>query len=515
MARVVVKGLAQYGMITDTPPFETPANAWTETINCSFTNGGVTKAGIRMPVMNKSIGEINKIYNKDSKIFYGTPDKIYVTNGITNIDVCRPEAYVADQEWYATELSNVIIFCNSSNVPQMYRPADSKFSDLTAWGKENGQKEWRTSKIRAFKNFLIAVGTQEDGVEYPQRIRWSDLALPNEVPPSWDATDTTKSAGFNDLSEARGELVDAVQMGEYMMLYTTEEVFVMTYVGGNEIFSFRKLFDNISIIAPECAAPVNGGHIVLTSSDVVLHNGSSWKSIIDGKIKDKLYQAIITTSKHRIRVQQYPSKQEVWILYPSTINSYLDRCAIYSTSTGTWTLRELPNVTAINYGVVPNDNNLIYDYQDYTYDADNAVNNDPYNGIGQDFVRNSLYVSTIENVWWAMDEGSSGTVNLPSTAIKQNIDFDDYGMEAADHKMVKGIYPQIKGAGKMYISVGVAENPYDDPYWSDAQEFDIRTDRKVDFRTTGRYISVRFQSFEEDPWTLTSYAIDVVPRGTR
>lgn len=512
MAQVIVKGLSQYGIITDVPPFETPANAWTEVRNCSFDNGGISKSGTRTEVMIPSAAIPNKIYAKNQFIYYGTSDKIYQSNGKINIDVSRSaSAYLADIEWFIAELSNVMIFTNESNVPQMLKPSDTKFADLTAWGIENGTKSWRTSKIRSYKNFLIAIGMQEDGVDFPQRIRWSDLALPNSVPPSWDATSTTNSAGFNDLSEAKGKLVDAVPMGDYLVLYTTQEVYLMSYVGGNDIFTFRKIFDDLSILSSECAVQVNAGHFLVTSSDIVIHNGSSWTSIIENKIKDDLFVIISSSQTSKIKVQNYPAKQEVWVLYPSTINASLDRAAIFSLITQTWTYRELPNVSAISYGRLPSDDDLIYDYQAYTFDSD--LNS--FNGIGQDFVRNSLYVATAENVWWAVDEGSGGTTNLPSTAIKQNIDFDDNGLEATSHKMVMAVYPQFRGSGTVSISIGVSENPFDTPKWGNAVPFDVSKDRKVDFRTTGRYISIKFESFGSDYWTLTSYGIDIVPRGTR
>lgn len=517
MAQVVVKGLSQYGVITDVPSFETPINAWSEIRNCSFTDGGISKSGTRLQVLVPSVDNVNKIYNKDGFIYYSTPTKLYQNNGKVNIDVSRASgSYLTNTEWYTAELSNVIIFSNESNVPQMFKPSDTKFSDLTAWGTESGSSHsWRTKKIRAYKNFLIAIGMQEDGVEYPQRIRWSDLALPNTVPTSWDASDTTKSAGFNDLSEAKGDLVDAIQMGDYLILYTTQEVYLMTYVGGNDIFSFRKIFDELSILAPECAVQVNGGHFLVTSSDVVIHNGSTWQSVVENKIKDQLYNAISAASNNKVKVQNYPAKQEVWILYPSTATAVLDRAAIFSLTTNTWTFRELPNVTAISYGRLPSDDDLIYDYQNYTFDSLNQVNLDPYNGIGQDFVRNSLFVSTKENIWWAVDEGSGGTVYLPSVAVKNYIDFDDYGIEATSHKMIRSVYPQIKGDGIVNISIGVSENPYDAPSWSNAVPFNIATDRKADFRVSGRYISIRFESFGQENWNMTSFAIDAVQRGTR
>ena len=391
-------------------------------------------------------------------------------------------------------------------------PTSSRFEDLTAWGVENGATvPWRTKKIRAYKNFLIAIGMQEDGTDYTQRVRWSNIAIPNAAPDSWDATSTTGSAGFNDLSEARGELMDALQMGEYLILYTTQEVFLVSYVGGNDIFTFRKIFDDISLLAPECMCQVKGGHFVVTTSDIVIHNGSTYQSIIENRIKRDLFQTMNVGDTTVAKVQYYPAKQEVWVLYPSSKGAYLDRAAIYSLNSQTWTYRELPNVTAIAYNILPTDNDRIIDLQTMLIDEDNQT----FNGVGQDFVRGSLFVNTYELEWWAVDEGTGGTVNLPSVAVKQNIDFDDYGLEATSHKMVMGIYPQISGTGKVFISVGTAENPYDAPDWSESVEFTVGVDRKADFRVSGRYISIRFEAFAKEYWTLTSYGIDIQTRGTR
>ena len=508
MPQVIIKGLAQYGTITDIPSFETPVNAWTEVLNCSFINGGIAKSNTRVEVLTPALDTVSKMYTKNGFVFYGTKNKIYRATQYESMDVSRiSSTYVDSNQWFITELSNVLIFTNDSNIPQMFKPTDTKFSDLTGW-----DANWRTSKIRAFKNFLIAVGTTENGVDYPQRIRWSDLALPNTVPTSWNATDTTKSAGFNDLSEAKGNITDIVQFGDVMVIYTTREVYLMTYVGGNDIFTFRKIFDDISMLSTECAAQINGGHFVVTSSDVVVHNGSSWKSVIQDKIKQQLFNIIQNSDINTVKVQNYPAKQEVWVLYSSTFTAgVLDRAAIYSITNDNWTFRDIPNATAIAYGILPSDDDLIYNFQDYTYDSDSNT----FNGIGQDFVRNSLFIVTDDLKWWAVDEGTTGTINLPSTAIKQNIDFDDYGLEATSHKMIKSIYPQIQGTGSVFISIGVAESAFDPPMWSNAVEFNISTDRKADFRVSGRYISIRFQSFDQDFWNMTSYGIDVVPRGTK
>lgn len=513
MPQVVVNNLDKLGVVSDIAPFNTPPNAFTSARNVSFINGGVAKSGNRTEVLVPAEERANATYSKDGAIYYGTKDSIYRNTGVDNILMNKgglPYTPIA-HKWNITELSNVLIFNNGVEAPQMLIPQQPTFADLTAWGYENGeQKTWTVTKMVAYKNFLLALGVIEDGTEYPQRVRWSDLAVPNQAPPTWDATDTTASAGFNDLSEARGNIIDAVPMGDYLVLYTAQDVFIVSYVGGNNIFAFRKSMSDVSILAEGCAVNINGGHFLVTTNDVVFHNGSTWQSIITDRIKEELFSAVRTTDYRQVRVQNYPAKNEVWILYPSAKGMELDRAAIYSTVNQTWTFRELPNLTCIGYGVVPSKDSLIDEVHDIINDNHNIIN-----GVGKDFIKSSLYAVSSDLKFWAVDEGVTGSINIPCTLIKQSMDFDDWGVEATQHKQIKAVYPQFSGSGTVMISIGVAENPYEAPKWSVAVPFRIGTDRKADFRVTGRYISIRFQGFENAAWTLLSYGIDGAPRGMR
>lgn len=512
-SQVVVTDLAKYGVISDIAPFQTPSNAWTSALNVSFRDGGVSKSGNRVEIMTPAAAHVNKIYNKGGQVYYTNSEHVWRATGLSNIDISKGGLpYSPAAEWFITELSNVLVFTNDSNVPQMLIPNSLQLADLTGWGEEGGDTPaWRTTKIRAFKNFLVAIGMTEDGNSYPQRMRWSNLALPNQAPDSWDATDTTKSAGFNDLSEAKGNLVDGLVMNDYFILYTTQEVFLVQYVGGNDIFSFRKVFDNLSILAPECVCQVNGGHFLVTTSDIVIHNGASYQSVITDRIKKELFENISKSNSEKVRVQYHPAQNEAWVLYPSSKGADLDRAAIFSLDGNTWTFRDIPNATAISYGPIPGEADRIIDTQTQIIDTDLST----INGVGQDFVKGSLFIASANLTWYAVDEGIAGTENLPSTIIKCNIDFDEWGVEAHRHKFITRVYPQFLGSGVVYISIGVSENPFESPKWSEPFPFDITINRKADFRATGRYISVRFQGYGSEQWTLLSYTLEGSPKGNR
>lgn len=513
MARALVSNLAETGVISDVAPFALPPNAWTEARNVSFEFGGVTKSGNRMEIMVPTTVEVKKIYPKGEKIYYTSQDTIWEATGTHNTALKTGFAPPSPNgEWIITELSNVIVFSNDTNNPVYLPPGGSTISELPKWGYESGaQHNWKCAGIRAYKNFLVAWGMVEDSSEnLKQRIRWSDIALPGQPPGTWDASDATKNAGFVDLSEARGEITDVAQMGEFLFIYTTKEVFRMTYTGGAEIFRFQKVFDDISILGVETVAAVTGGHFLVTNTDIVMHNGQSWQSIIDNKIKKDLFQKISNGEPRLVKAIHYPAKQEVWVLYAASSTKYRDHAAIYNLLNGTWTYRELPRVTAIAYGIIPNTDNKIIDEQDYVFDSPEA--DVIINGVGQDFNKGSLFIAEDSLKWWAVDESLDGTENLPCSMTKFNIDFDEYGIDADVPVMVNSVFPQINGYGDIWISIGVSDDPYSMPKWQEAKRFTVNESRKVDFRCTGRYISIKFEGFEKDQWTLMSYAIDITPR---
>ena len=74
--------------------------------------------------------------------------------------------------------------------------------------KNGGQKVWRCGRIRAFRNYLIALDMVESGVELPQRVRWSNVSFVNELPPDWVEDDDKRDGGFNDLTDSIGIELD-------------------------------------------------------------------------------------------------------------------------------------------------------------------------------------------------------------------------------------------------------------------------------------------------------------------
>lgn len=508
MALLPVKNLTQLGIVTDIAPFELPPNAWTEGNNISFEQGAVVKSSSITEVLKPSSEDVVKMYPKNKKIYYMTNTKAFLYDGASHINITRESGnYIGGVDWHISELSNVLIFSNYANIPQYISPTTNKLADLPDWNNQ-----WRASVIRPYKNFLVALNMLENGLDFNQRVRWSDLTPPNAPPASWDATSTTNSAGFNDLSEARGKLVDGLDLGDSFIIYTEEEVFAMDYVAGNDIFRFRKILDKVSILAPECVAKVQGGHFVITKDDVIIHNGNSHQSIATDKIKNFLFEAIKNGNYNYVKVQANPSNNEIMILYPQVNSKVLTKAAIYNTTNNTWSFKDIPNAYAIAYGTLPDSNVKIIDSQTQVVDTDKSV----IDGVGKDFIKSSLFVASSDLKFYALNEGQlvNGRI-VPSYVAKSYIDFDETGIASDAIKQVKSIHPQITGQGSINIYVGYSMSPQESPIWSRPVAFNIGRDYKADFRVDGRYISIKFESLDNSFWKLTGYSLEVNQRGNR
>ena len=115
----------------------------------------------------------------------------------------------------------------------------------------------------------------EGTTSFPNRVRFSNLVDANSVPDSWDETDTTKSAGFNDLVQMQTPIVDGLELGTNFVIYSSSEAILMEFVGGTFVFNFRKLFGDEGIINQNCVVEVDGKHFVFGNNEIYVTDGTT------------------------------------------------------------------------------------------------------------------------------------------------------------------------------------------------------------------------------------------------
>lgn len=385
-----LRNLGRYGVITDIPAYDLPPEGWTMANNIRFSANRLEKMGGYFPIPNLSLGnnETPLMFLQEpnsSAILLGSNTDLYRFDGSSNpVSIKNPNhTYSADvsSPWDYSLISSNVVFNNGKDIPQAWirynRPLNQDYViDLPGWGKNTSTQTnvapWSCSKMRSFKNYLIALNMVEDEdgkggtvlKNFPQRVRWSDISYVGSLPSNWtsdgssfplpDGTSANSDGGFNDLADCQGIILDGRPMRDSFMIYTTHETYVMDYIGGQNIFSFRKLYPDSGLLNPNCVCEFEGSrHFVISEDDIYIHDGSTKQSVATDIIKEYLFSQITSSNYQATKVFPYPSKKEIWITYPTGQKSVsasglegeyaCDKAAVWNWVTNQWSFTDLPD----------------------------------------------------------------------------------------------------------------------------------------------------------------------------
>lgn len=89
--------------------------------------------------------------------------------------------------------------------------------------------------------------------------------------------------------------------------------------------------------------------------------------------------------------------------------------------------------------------------------------------------------------------------------------FGNWKSDPSSMKEVQNIWPIIRGTPGDIVRVWVgAQDSTEDPVrWEGPYNYIIGTTVCLDYTVTGRYLAVRFESQDIDPWELLSYDLDI------
>lgn len=559
------------GVTTDVPAYDLKPGDWSWANNVRFQADRVQKIGgakaslttsmpkqLPLAVMQRPLTE---------SLIYGTynPEtdrgELWESTGITHNKISQIKEdgsyvdYFATPQygWDYTSLSNVVIFNTRLSNPQGLRPSKPNFTDLPGWaeprvGEDNTSVDWKANRIRSFKNYLLCMGVWENGVEFPQRVRWSDAAYVGELPSNWYENSDTSDGGFNDLTDSLSHIIDGKPLRDSFVIYTNRDTFIMDYVGGTMVFNFRKIFSDSGILAPNCAVEFEGKHFVVSEDDIFVHNGSTRQSIATGRVKDYLMGQISSNNFDATRVYAYPSKKEIWVAFVSNGNTSggeasektyaCDKAAVWSWQYDTWSFADLPHVFDIGLGISPETDTRVWDdiafvptpedpkqYGDYPWEQP-VIDNDTWERESKMFTKHVLFGASSHMCFYQIDTGpvwdrwnaNTKTTN-PSPVVcelqRSALDFDEQEPDISYHKWWRNVYPQMGGTGTVRFYIGGSNNPNGEPTWDTWQDFDIEEDTKVDCFSNYRYPAIKLLDSTEGEWTMVGYDVEYFTEGNR
>ena len=537
MPTLPIRNLGSTGVLTDPNPYNIPITGFTAANNIRFDEGKVRRAPVFRTVKD-SLGfdpraafGIVPDTGFDTVLLVADDYEIqeYANNTLTD----RSGSISASSDprpFTISTLADVVYINRPDRVPVFRLPTGTNFADLTNW-----DSTWRTKALRPFGDFLLALNVTEGSTNYANRVRFSDLVSANSIPTSWDESDTSKSAGFNDLVQMQTAIVDGLELGTNFIIYSSNEAMLMEFVGGTFIFNFRKLFSDDGVINQNCVVEVDGKHFVFGTSDIYMHDGTSKVSICDEKTRKFIYTGLNAKNADRCFVQHNKVLDEVYFCYQSgdSLVSFADtprcnRAAVYNVKNNTWSFMDLPNISA---GATANVNTVS------TYAAATGT----YNNIGGSYYdqedsrnRHTLMVGNSDSnnsisspKLYGLDLADEGSMafNVDTEATKPpfveriGLDLDEIREPIDGYKVVTRMLPQAATKNStdttITIEFGASDIPNNTPAYSTTSTFDISSDYKVDSRASGRYLSYKFSKSSSDyaDFELSGFDLDVTTTG--
>lgn len=532
-----IRNLGGTGVLSDPNPYNLPLTGFTAGNNVRFDEGKVR----RSPVFRTIKGALSI----DPRGAFGiVPDsgfdtvlmvsddyviKEYANNSVSD----RSGSISASSDprpFTISSLADVVYINRPDRVPVFRLPSGTNFADLTNW-----DSNWRAKALRPFGDFLLGLNMTESSTNYANRVRFSNIVTANAIPDSWDATDTTKSAGFNDLVQMQTGIVDGLELGTNFIIYSSNEAMLMEFVGGTFIFNFRKLFSDDGVINQNCVVEVDGKHFVFGTSDIYMHDGTTKQSICDAQTRSFIYTGLNAKNSDRCFVLHNKELDEVYFCYQSgdSLVNFPDttrcnRAAVFNVKNNTWSFMDLPNVSA---GATANVNTVS------TYAASTGT----YNNIGGSYYdqedsrnRHTLMVGKSDSSngissdkLYGLDLADEGSMafNVDTEATKApfveriGLDLDEIREPLDGYKVVTRMLPQVATKNSsdttLTIQFGASDIPNNTPTYSTTATFDISTDYKVDSRASGRYLSYKFSKGANDyaDFELSGFDLDVTTTG--
>jgi hypothetical protein len=360
----------------------------------------------------------------------------------------------------------------------------------------------------AHKNYLFALGIENNTGVYPEQIAWSDAAPPGEVPQSWTASATT-DAGSTILAESGGAIVTAKSLRDTLIIYKQRATYSCRYIGGESIFQFDTLFTNKGALNAHSVADINGAHFVVGDGSVYITDGTQYQDIADGFVKSTLFGQLTSNTVDQLFVIYKPSTHSVQVNFPALGSNTVDTCLEYNLNDKLWGSRELNPMNPVTaaIGIVSDETS-----SGYWNDANTAWddNNVFWNTRNFSTAATSIVYAS-EKLYKGEIGATKNGASILFTGILTNIDFED----PSRVKYVKAIYPSIYGEPGTIVNfrIGSSKSVDGSISWSGSIPYEVGVDDRVECRVQGKQISIEISTTGQI--LLNSIALEADMRGYR
>jgi hypothetical protein len=338
-------------------------------------------------------------------------------------------------------------------------------------------------RVASEARHVLLYGTHDISGNYsPLLIRWCT----QEDFTDWTPT-ATNTAGDYPLPSRGSEIRAVNRIGDKTAILTDNDLYIQSYIGGNDVFGFTAVGEQCGVIARNAAVEYSGTLYWMSPSGQFFQYDGRLQPLactvlrfvydnLDPRYEDKIYAATNSTF------------DEVMWFYASkdSPNGENDRYVIYNTRERHWTIGTMARTVwedsnTFDYPLAIDDNAANLYYQESGYAADSSALAANLEGayFDQDSGDNILFINKFVPDFANLEDGTpySGTLNVSLKARK---------------------YP-----GGPVITKG--------PFAVTG------TTQKVSTRLRGRELAIQIQSstVNDTPWRMGQFRMAIEPDGLR
>lgn len=193
------------------------------------------------------------------------------------------------------------------------------------------------------ERFLVQLGgidSSFDLAAHSRRVYWAS----QETSDDWDFADDTNTAGFFDLSTAGSLRCGHASRGQ-TLLWTTRDLWTMTYIGGDFIFSFAQVGGHCGIIGAKAAVVIDTAAYWMGVNRFFKYDG--FVQPIPCDVEQYVFEDFNTDAADTVWALANPLFSEVWWFYPSADATTPDRYVAYNYNENHWTFGALARCAGV------------------------------------------------------------------------------------------------------------------------------------------------------------------------
>lgn len=503
-----IGSLASGGLVLGANPVELPPNIFSYVENVEFTRKGVRP--LRQPSpRNFTVPGARLVYRAvDTQVNGGVrvvllfcEDKVYVFTGFSFVDV-TPDGMVSSFDWSVTEYNGYVVACNGQNFPYYYDFADSyaQLKVLPNWPQSLIPK-----RLSSLNNFLIFMGLVSDGTFANQIIVWSDAADLGSLPSDYDWANPASRAGFYTLPNFE-EFVSAQILNKSLIVYRSNSIYEMRFIGGTFVFSIDPRFDNKPLFNSHTVATRGRVQYCVGKTEFYAHDGAT-DSVFDVRpVADYFFENVNLSYKHLARLVYDSSEDRLHLIYPHGNSTLCDRDLFFDFKSNCWSLSVLSGYSYVGTEFFSKTIPIRYETATTSYgdtEGDYVLRYEAFSDNELVYMNGSIFQVGGESQVMA--------ARLTRSIVAYNAQDQSGGVTVKRNlnMLVTELWPKLTN-GTLQFRLGFSQTELGAISWSDWQS--PVDNLRADFFESGTYLHFEARNLNSD-FTFTGYMLKAAPIG--